>query len=76
MTFIPLVVGVLALLLVVLFRRTRTASTDTRSSTYGGDTWTPMLWTDADSDPPCHSTDTADCGGGDTGCDAGGSGCD
>jgi hypothetical protein len=44
MTLIPLLVfGALAILLVVLFRRTRTASTDSRSSTYGADTWTPVM---------------------------------
>jgi hypothetical protein len=51
MTFIPLLVfGALAILLIVLFRRTRTARN--RSSTYDGDTWTPMTWTDGNADSP------------------------
>jgi hypothetical protein len=41
-TVIPLLVfGALAILLVVLFRRRRTASTSGRSLAYDGDTWTP-----------------------------------
>ena len=77
MTFIPLLVfGALAILLVVLFRRPRTASPHHESSRYGGDTWTPMMWSDGNGDSNCDACDTADCGGGDAGCDGGGGGCD
>jgi hypothetical protein len=75
MTFIPLLVfGALAILLIVLFRRTRTARN--RSSTYDGDTWTPMTWTDGNADSPCDSSGTADCRGADASCDGGGGGGD
>lgn len=77
MTLIPILVfGALAILLVVLFRRTRTASGNDQSAAYGGDAWTPIMWSDVNSDSPCHTTDTADCSGGDTSCDGGGGGCD
>jgi hypothetical protein len=61
MMFIPLLVfSAAAVLLLVLFCRTRTAA---RSSSYAGDTWTPMTWTDGNADSPCDSSGTADCGG-------------
>jgi hypothetical protein len=75
-TLTPLGFGALAILLVVLFRRTRTASTNDQSAAYGGDSWTPIIWSDVNSDSSCHSTDTADCSGGDTSCDGGVGGCD
>ena len=77
MTLVPLLVfGALAILLVVLFRRSRTASSHNGSSAYGGDAWTPMMWSDGNGDSNCDSSDTADCSGGDAGCDRGGGGCD
>jgi hypothetical protein len=77
MTLIPpLVFGALAILLVVLFRRTRTTSTNDHSAAYGSDSWTTIIWSDVNSDSSCHGTDTADCSGGDTSCDGGGGGCD
>jgi hypothetical protein len=76
-TVIPLLVfGALAILLVVLFRRTRTASSNDQSAAYGGDSWTPIIWSDVNSDSSCHSTDTADCSGGDASCHGGGGACD
>ena len=73
MTFIPLLVfGALAILLVVLLRRRLAASVSNRSAGYDGNTWMPVMWTHAN----CDSTDAADCGGGDTNCDAGGGSCD
>ena len=82
MMIIPLFVfGAVAILLIVLFRRTRATSPHDGAS-YGGDTWTPMAWADGDTDSNCDSVDTADCagadagGGGDAGCDSGGGGCD
>ena len=79
MRLIPLLVlGAVVILLIVRSRRTRTASTASRSPTYGGDAWTPMMWSDRGSDSQCDSTDAGDCtSGGDAGCDAGGGGgCD
>jgi hypothetical protein len=71
MTFIPLLVfGALAIVLVALFCRTRTA---VRSSNLA-DTWTPMMWTDGNADSPCDSSGTADCSGADVSCDGGGGG--
>jgi hypothetical protein len=56
MTLIPILVfGALAILLVVLFRRTRTASGNDQSAAYGGDAWTPIMWSDVNSDSPCHN---------------------
>jgi len=76
-TFIPLLVfGALAILLVVLSRRTRTASSNAHSAAHGGDVWTPMIWSDVNSDSSCHSSGAADCSAGDTSCDGGGSGSD
>ena len=78
MMLIPLLVlGAVVILLIVRSRRTRTASTASRSPTYG-DAWTPMMWSDRGSDSQCDSTDAGDCtSGGDAGCDAGaGGGCD
>jgi hypothetical protein len=77
MTLIPLlVVGALAVLLVLLVRRTRRASTESQSSSYGDNSWTPMVWTDGDSDSASHNVDASDCSGGDAGCDCGGGGGD
>ncbi len=79
MTLIPLLVfGALAILLVVLMRRSRTAPADRQSLAYGNDTWTSVTCTDAnsDSDSHCDSSQAADCSGGDTSCDSGGGGCD
>jgi hypothetical protein len=76
-TFIPLLVfGALAILLVVMCRRTRSASSNDHSTAYCGDSSTPMMWSDVNSDSSCHSTDTADCSAGDTSCDGGGGGSD
>ena len=70
MTFIPLLgFGVLTILLVVLFRRARSAA---RSSSHARDTWTPVMWTDVNADSSCDSSGTEDCSGGDTSCDGGG----
>jgi len=70
MTFIPLLgFGVLTILLVVLFRRARSAA---RSSSHASDTWTPVMWTDVNADSSCDSSGTEDCSGGDTSCDGGG----
>lgn len=78
MMLIPLLVlGAVVILLFVRSRRTRTASTASRSPSYGVDAWTPMMWGDHGSDSQCDSTDAADCSsGGDAGCDAGGGSCD
>jgi hypothetical protein len=77
MTFIPfLVFGAVAILLVVLIRRTRTASAKRHASTYGGDTWMPVMWTDVNADSPCDSNSTTDCSGADASCDGGGGGGD
>ena len=56
MMIIPLLVfGAVAILLTVLFRRTRAASPHRAS--YGGDTWTPIAWADGDTDSNCDSMD-------------------
>jgi hypothetical protein len=74
MMLIPLLVfSAVAVLLLVLFCRTRTAA---RSSSNSSDTWTPMMWADGNADSPCDSSGTADCSGADASCDGGGGGGD